>query len=132
MIAAIGEIVLVAGLSLAFLLAIVCVPALSARLEIGRLRRRYQLTDQEIEMYMREFPEVCHAVGESLGGEASSREIKRIASESAIMAIQRQRQRRRQGGTALERDPAAGLEAGAEDSAPLTREDLRRGRPPRS
>lgn len=131
MIAAVADLILVAGLSVAFLLLVVCLPALSARIELDRLRRRYQLTDQEVEMYMREFPEVCHAVAESLGGEASTREIKRIASESAIMAILRQRQRRRRGdpGPAPGEATVPELGAGAGDAgAPLTREDLRRGR----
>jgi hypothetical protein len=74
--------------------AVFAIPFIRVRLELGRLRDRYDLSDEEVEAYLREFPEICHAVETSLGDRTPSSEVKRIARESAISAILRQRSRR--------------------------------------
>lgn len=124
-----GELFLLAALLALLCASILCVPLLSARLELRRVRRRYQLSDEEVAAYARELPEVCHAVADSLGPESSAREIRRIASDSTIVAILRERRRRvveDRGGM-----PADLGRPRRDEPAGLTREDLLRDRPRR-
>lgn len=124
------ELTVVLVISLAVVFGIVGLPALRARYEVQRLRREYSLTDEEVEAYLREFPEVCSAVASSMDSDTPSREIERIASESAIMAILRARQRRAGGDPAdMARSAAIARAEGAQPGA-VTREDLERRRPP--
>lgn len=90
-----GDLILAVVAAVAIVAAVASIPLVRGRMELGRLRDRYELSDEEVEAYVREFPEICHAVESSLGGETSSREVKRIAHESAISAILRQRGLRR-------------------------------------
>lgn len=73
---------------------VACVPVLSLQLEIWRTGRRYELSKEEEATLARELPEVQRAVAGSLGPGASTREVRRMARESVIAAILRQRERR--------------------------------------
>lgn len=122
------------GAVLATLIVLVaCVPILSFQLELWRVGREYDLSKDESALYARELPDVHRAIELSLGPGASSREVRRMARESIIAAILRQRERRGRAPLAAAAAIAAEQEALAREEAAaartvISREDLVRGR----
>ena len=110
-----GDLILAVLLGVAIVGLVATIPFVRVRLELARLRDRYELTDEELEAYVREFPQICHAVEVSMDPGTSAREIRRIARESAIAAILRQRSLRRVG-------PQVEVELGVE--APTAKREL--------
>ena len=126
-----GEQLVIVGVFAAiFVVLLLCLPILGAQMELRRVRREYLLTDEEAEAYARELPEVCHAIADSLGPGASSKEVRRMARESTITAILKARRHRRAGMAGAlsqtEMPPQLDIEPGK--ATTVTREDLVRER----
>ena len=131
-----GEtLVLIVAVAATLAVLLLCVPVLSFQMELWRVGRRHELSRDEARDFAMELPEVRKAIAMTLGPDASSREVNRLARESIIAAILRRRERHGRAPLGTASAYVAEAEPRPEDPPPrrpepgvVTREDIIRSR----